>query len=132
MHNLKIMLVLVALAVAASAAPAAAQIPACKAEIEKLCTGIAPGGGRIVKCLQSHESELSDGCKAVLAKLRSVTPAMGKGGGSWWGVCEADVQKYCSTVEIGEGRMAKCLKQHGSQLTKECKTTLERQTKPKK
>jgi hypothetical protein len=38
---------------------------ACKNDVEKLCQGIQPGGGRILACLKSHEAELSGPCKAA-------------------------------------------------------------------
>jgi len=41
---------------------------ACRNDVEKLCQGIQPGGGRILACLRSHEAELSPPCKAVLAR----------------------------------------------------------------
>jgi hypothetical protein len=36
----------------------------CKADIDKLCKGIRPGGGRILACLKSHQSELAPACAA--------------------------------------------------------------------
>jgi len=38
--------------------------PGCRPDVEKLCQGIAPGGGRVLACLRSHEAELSPACKA--------------------------------------------------------------------
>jgi Cysteine rich repeat len=35
----------------------------CKADAERLCKDIRPGGGSIAKCLKKHESELSDACR---------------------------------------------------------------------
>jgi hypothetical protein len=43
---------------------------ACKADIEKLCPGTQPGGGRIRECMKQHEADLSDACKQALAKAR--------------------------------------------------------------
>jgi len=40
---------------------------ACKADAEKFCQGIQPGGGKIMACLRSHQAELSPGCQASLA-----------------------------------------------------------------
>jgi hypothetical protein len=39
---------------------------ACKADYDKFCAGIAPGGGRIVACLNGKRDQLSDACKAAL------------------------------------------------------------------
>jgi hypothetical protein len=41
---------------------------ACKDDLEKLCQGVPPGGGRFLACLKAHEVELSGSCKAVLAR----------------------------------------------------------------
>ena len=56
----------------ASAPKARAQAFAyCKADAERLCAGIQPGGGRIVKCLKAHENEVSIGCAKELKKIKS-------------------------------------------------------------
>jgi len=39
-------------------------VEACKPDVEKFCQNVQPGGGRIRQCLQQHEAELSDACKA--------------------------------------------------------------------
>ena len=40
----------------------------CKADAEKFCKGIRPGGGRILACLKSHQSELAPACAAEFNK----------------------------------------------------------------
>lgn len=37
---------------------------ACKDDAARFCKDVKPGGGRIVRCLKEHESELSPACKA--------------------------------------------------------------------
>lgn len=39
---------------------------ACKADFEKFCSGVSPGGGRIVECLNKQHDSLSEACKAAL------------------------------------------------------------------
>ncbi len=43
---------------------------ACQDDALKLCKDVKPGGGRILKCLKEHESELSPACKEKLPKGR--------------------------------------------------------------
>jgi hypothetical protein len=42
----------------------------CKADIELLCAGIQPGGGRLIKCLKAHKEEMSVGCAEALMKVK--------------------------------------------------------------
>lgn len=42
----------------------------CKADVERLCPGVEPGGGHIIKCLKEHKMEMSIGCGKALQKLK--------------------------------------------------------------
>lgn len=65
---------LLSLSALAAAQPAAALDEAvmtyCKADIERLCAGVQPGGGRLLQCLKSHKEEMSVGCAQGLAKMK--------------------------------------------------------------
>ena len=161
-------------------APAGATAPAhksligtrCKEDAAKLCAGIEPGGGKLAKCLRSHDADLSEPCKAALAaaadaKPGAVAAAKGApaeptaaptppdgpaggmaapaggpgmaghhgGGGAGmmghsmeWGPmkemrksCADDVAKYCKDVAPGHGRIAVCLNEHPNDLAPACK-----------
>lgn len=39
---------------------------ACSGDIARFCKEVQPGGGRILKCLQGHDKELSPSCSAKL------------------------------------------------------------------
>jgi hypothetical protein len=41
---------------------------ACETDIQKLCIGVQPGGGRILACLKQHQDQVSDGCKQAVVK----------------------------------------------------------------
>jgi hypothetical protein len=64
---------LAALAIALVVAPAAfaqsgGALSACKGDIEKLCSGVASGGGQIRACLKAHRDQVSIGCKHAIAQ----------------------------------------------------------------
>ncbi|MBP0113250.1 MULTISPECIES: cysteine rich repeat-containing protein [Bradyrhizobium] len=39
---------------------------ACKADYDKFCAGVAPGGGRVVACLNGKRDQLSAACKTAI------------------------------------------------------------------
>ena len=39
---------------------------ACKTDYDKFCAGIAPGGGKVIACLNAKRDQLSATCKAAL------------------------------------------------------------------
>jgi hypothetical protein len=42
----------------------------CKADVERLCAGIEPGGGRLIECLKANKEGMSVGCAQALMKLK--------------------------------------------------------------
>jgi glutamine cyclotransferase len=65
------MLLLVAGQAAAQVTPeqkerARAVARACRADAQKFCQGIEPGGGRLLTCLKGREADLSAGCRDAL------------------------------------------------------------------
>jgi len=50
--------------------PMAAARAACVSDVQTLCAGVAPGGGRIIACLEQHQQSVSEGCRNA---LRSAT-----------------------------------------------------------
>lgn len=43
----------------------------CEADAKRLCPFVIPGGGRIFRCLEAHNSDLSAGCRQALSELGS-------------------------------------------------------------
>jgi hypothetical protein len=39
----------------------------CGSDADRFCKGIAPGGGRIIACLQAHAAEISPTCRTYVA-----------------------------------------------------------------
>jgi len=63
-------LALASLTVSAPAAHAQ-KLAYCKADAERLCAGIKPGGGALKKCLKEHENEVSIGCAKEVKKIKA-------------------------------------------------------------
>jgi hypothetical protein len=57
------------LANAAVAQDAATVRQACSADLQRLCAGVQPGGGRILQCIRTHKNELSPDCQSALAQV---------------------------------------------------------------
>ena len=39
---------------------------ACKADVQKTCAGVEPGGGRIQACMKDHFAEFSEPCQQAI------------------------------------------------------------------
>jgi Cysteine rich repeat len=86
---------------------------ACRADVQKLCKGVQPGGGRIAACLKQHESELAPGCRERMAEAR-------KEGKEFSEACKADAETLCKGVQPGQGRVMRCLVEHKDKLSGGC------------
>jgi hypothetical protein len=49
----------------------AAAMKYCKADFERLCPGVQPGGGRIIGCLKAHKEEVSIGCGKAIQAMKA-------------------------------------------------------------
>ena len=94
--------------------PALAQDPGkpCQADVKKLCPNVKPDGhGALLNCLEGKQDQISDACKdAVQAKVQMVMDA-----------CKGDMEKFCSTVSPGEGKIIQCLKKNQAHVSAGCK-----------
>lgn len=71
------------LADAAQAAGAMAGMrAACQADLQTLCAGVQPGGGRIMQCLKQNREKLSAGCKSAIAERIAEKRAAKANGGA--------------------------------------------------
>ena len=86
----------------------AAQHP-CMDDAKKLCPDIQAGQGRVAACLKQHKDELSQECKANIAKFREGAQS-----------CQADVEKLCPGTKPGPERRA-CMQQHREEISPGCR-----------
>jgi hypothetical protein len=92
----------------------------CKADYEKFCKDVKPGEGAVLKCMKTHETELSAPCKAkgewIKAKVRERARDIHE-------ACGAELKQYCSS-EKGPRQKLNCLRSHEANLSPECASSL--------
>ncbi len=81
----------------------------CEKELKTYCSKVTPGEGRILACLYAHGDKISGRCEYALydaaAQLERFVSALSYVVNE----CEDDLEKYCGSVQAGEGRLAECL-----------------------
>jgi Cysteine rich repeat len=112
-------------ATAAMQGPLATQVrEGCNSELTKYCAEVTPGEGRLLACLYAHGDKLSGQCEFALydaaARLERAINAVTYVASE----CRSDLEMHCANVEVGEGRVAQCLKDHTSDLSPGCAQAL--------
>jgi hypothetical protein len=99
-------------------------LQACQPEIDKFCSQVTPGDGRLLACFAAHEDKLSGKCEWALYEamdqLESFVNAVAYLADSCWD----DLEKHCGEVEMGEGRVAKCLLDHEGEVSPTCQQAM--------
>ncbi len=98
---------------------------ACKTELETYCQTVTPGEGRGLACIYAHNDKLSRPCENALYDSADEFRKAGEKLDEFAGACQADIEKLCSTVAIGEGRILACLKQNKTQVSETCQKMVE-------
>ncbi|HKA30611.1 MAG TPA: cysteine rich repeat-containing protein [Candidatus Binatia bacterium] len=92
------------------------QMAECRADRERFCQDVRFGGGRVLRCLEQHAADLSDGCRRALG---SATPAGGPAQ-----ACHDDAVRFCRDAVGNRAKMKACLQAHASDLSAGCKSAL--------
>lgn len=117
--SISIAIVLLAAGFAAGAHAQGKGEGACAPDAKKFCGDVKPGGGRVLKCMKSHEAELSPACKSELKAAAERVEQVRQ-------ECEADAKKFCKGIKPGQGRILSCLKSHQSELAPACAAEFKR------
>jgi hypothetical protein len=96
----------------------------CEKELTAYCSQVTPGEGRVLACLYAYGDKLSGRCEYALydaaVQLERAVAALSYAANE----CGDDLEKYCAAVEMGEGRLLKCLDKHDDKVSKRCKQAL--------
>jgi hypothetical protein len=96
----------------------------CETELKTYCKGVTPGEGRILSCLYAYGDKLSGQCEFALydaaAQLERFVAALSYVANE----CDEDIDKYCTDVQAGEGRILACLEAQETKIQGRCRQAL--------
>ncbi len=96
----------------------------CKTELETYCKNVTPGEGRILACLFAYQDKLSGKCEYALydasVQLERAVAALGYVVNE----CADDLDKHCSGVAAGEGRLLDCIEKNEKNVSSRCKDAM--------
>ena len=97
----------------------------CEADLKAYCSQVTPGNGRILSCFYAHEDKISDSCDAAIEDQANLLDWFFESMRYALDQCADDIQKHCTDVAYGGGRVLSCLVEETSPLTDSCKTLVE-------
>jgi hypothetical protein len=96
----------------------------CEKELISYCKDVTPGEGRILACLYAHSDKLTGQCEYALydaaVQLERFVAALSYVANE----CDADLEKFCADIAVGEGRVLKCLDENSSKINERCSQAL--------
>jgi len=98
---------------------------ACEADIARFCPDVPSGGGRLFACIMAHEDSLMPRCAEGVADARAQLRGLMNTMAFLGSACRAELDAFCSKVEMGEGRITSCLREHYADSGPVCKDALE-------
>lgn len=93
----------------------------CKVELEKYCSNVTPGEGRVLACLYAYGDKLSGRCEYALYDAASQLERAVAALSYVVNECSSDLKQYCAGVAAGEGRLLQCLQKNDAQVSQRCK-----------
>ena len=96
----------------------------CEKELTTYCKDVTPGEGRVLACLYAFSDKLTGQCEYALydaaVQLERFVAALTYLANE----CDADLEKFCAEVAVGEGRVLKCLDENSSKISARCTQAL--------
>lgn len=92
----------------------------CETELRAYCGNVLVGEGRVLACLYAHSDKLSGKCEYALYDAATQLERFIDALSYLAQECHNDLEKYCSSVPAGEGRLAQCLLDQKDKISDRC------------
>lgn len=99
----------------------------CATDVAKFCKDVPQKPGAIMKCLEQHEGQLSDACRAHEAKMertRMESREIAMQQRKFRQACKEYLDKFCKDATSAQGGPVKCLQEHENELSAPCIDTM--------
>jgi hypothetical protein len=80
----------------------------CGRDINKFCSKVHLGGGRVQQCLDKNQAKVSAQCKQVNVEVRALLQKRARARAAIPKVCDRDIRRLCSGVVQGDGHLLEC------------------------
>ena len=104
--------------------PVATVETGCAEEIEKFCSQVMLGEGRLLACFYAHEDKLSGRCQYALYTAANQLDQAVSALDYVASQCSDDITRICPQVEMGEGRIIDCLRD-SAETSDSCRAALD-------
>jgi hypothetical protein len=99
-------------------------LDSCKGDLEKYCSQVTPGEGRLLHCVAAHEDKLSGQCEYALYQAASLLEQLSAAIVYFAQSCKTEIETLCGDVEVGEGRILACLEANNDQVGDTCRKAI--------
>ncbi len=122
------------IAAAHAQAPTTAQRNAirhsCARDYQEMCASVPTGGMASLQCLRQNMSSLSPTCQSAVGAVASFNGPPSSAVGSPVAArpaqaCRADFMAFCGGIRPGGGRAMLCLREHATELSPTCQSSLQ-------
>jgi Cysteine rich repeat len=98
----------------------------CGDDIKKFCSGVTPGGGHIIYCMEAYEDKISPKCAFELDEAELDLQETGDELKEALHLCQGDIARLCGDTRPGEGRISACLASNKASVSQSCVEAIEK------
>lgn len=92
----------------------------CGKELSSFCKDVTPGDGRVLACLYAYNDKLSGSCEYGLVDAAAQLERAVAGLAYLSYECNQELAMFCKNVQLGKGRVIKCLDDNKKDLSARC------------